>query len=73
MNFLSGRQPRRHHPQPGEGSSGFGFHEDYDDAVAAFAQRMARGTGAANQAGMRMKRSDDDSHIGENAVFKRPG
>ena len=49
-----------------------GFHEDYDEAVAAFAQRMARGTAAANQAGMRMKRSDD-SHIGANAVFKRAG
>ena len=28
---------------------------------------------AANQAGMKMKRSDDDAHIGANAVFKRPG
>ena len=26
------------------------FHEDYDAAVAAFAQRMARGSAAANQA-----------------------
>jgi predicted TIM-barrel fold metal-dependent hydrolase len=50
-----------------------GFHEDYDEAVAAFTQRMARGTAAANQAGMRLKRSDDNSHIGANAVFKRAG
>src|SRR5208283_3474693 len=50
-----------------------GFHPDYDAAVAAFAQRMARGTAAANQAGMKMKRSDNDAHIGANAVFKRPG
>ncbi len=49
------------------------FHEDYDAAVAAFTQRMARGTAAANQAGMRLKRSDNDRHIGANAVFKRPG
>ena len=34
------------------------FHPDYDDAVAAFTQRMKRGTAAANQAGMTMKRSD---------------
>ncbi len=49
------------------------FHEDYDAAVSAFAQRMARGSAAANQAGARMKRSDKDGHIGANAVFKRPG
>ncbi|MDR3648188.1 MAG: hypothetical protein P4L20_03770, partial [Acidimicrobiales bacterium] len=49
-----------------------GFHEDYDQAVAAFSQRMARGTAAANQAGMKMKRNDD-SQIGANAVFRRAG
>ncbi len=49
------------------------LYSDYDAAVAAFTQRMARGAAAANQAGMKMKRSDDDSHIGANAVFKRPG
>jgi predicted TIM-barrel fold metal-dependent hydrolase len=49
------------------------FHADYDEAVAAFTQRMARGTAAANQAGMTMKRSDSNAHIGANAVFKRPG
>ena len=49
------------------------FHADYDAAVAAFTQRMARGTAAANQAGMKLKRSDSDAHIGANAVFKRPG
>ncbi len=49
------------------------FHPDYDAAVAAFTQRMARATAAANQAGMTMKRSDNDAHIGANAVFKRPG
>jgi predicted TIM-barrel fold metal-dependent hydrolase len=49
------------------------FHPDYDAAVAAFTQRMARGTAAANQAGMKLKRSDKDAHIGANAVFKRPG
>ena len=49
------------------------FHPDYDEAVAAFTQRMARGTAAANQAGKTMKRSDNNAHIGANAVFKRPG
>jgi uncharacterized protein len=49
------------------------FHSDYDEAVAAFTQRMARGTAAANQAGKTMKRSDSNAHIGANAVFKRPG
>lgn len=49
------------------------LYSDYDAAVAAFTQRMARGAAAANQAGMKMRRSDDDSHIGANAVFKRPG
>jgi predicted TIM-barrel fold metal-dependent hydrolase len=49
------------------------FHSDYDAAVDAFTNRMARGAGAANQSGMKMKRSDDDSHIGSNAVFKRAG
>jgi len=50
------------------------FHPDYDAAVTAFAQRMARGAAAANQAGAKMKRKDeDDAHIGANAVFKRPG
>ena len=34
---------------------------------------MARGTAAANQAGMKLKRSDKDAHIGANAAFKRPG
>jgi len=34
---------------------------------------MARGTAAANQAGKTMKRTDDDAHIGANAVFKRAG
>jgi len=33
---------------------------------------MARGTAAANQAGMKMKRNDD-SQIGANAVFRRAG
>ena len=47
------------------------LHSDYDAAVAAFAERMARGAAAANQAGMKMTRSD--SHIGANAVFKRAG
>jgi predicted TIM-barrel fold metal-dependent hydrolase len=44
--------------------------------VAAFAARMTRGPGAANQAGMTMKRSDKsdkDRSIGANAVFGRPG
>ena len=49
------------------------FHPDYDEAVAVFTQRMARGTAAANQAGMTMKRTDGNTHIGANAVFKRPG
>ena len=49
------------------------FHADYDAAVAAFTQRMARGTAAVNQAGMKLKRSDSDAHIGANAVFRRPG
>lgn len=49
------------------------LYSDYDSAVAAFAQRMARGTAAANQAGKTMKRTDDDAHIGANAVFKRAG
>ena len=49
------------------------FHSDYDEAVAAFTQRMSRGTAAANQAGMTMKRSDSNADIGANAVFKRPG
>jgi predicted TIM-barrel fold metal-dependent hydrolase len=53
------------------------FHEDYDAAVAAFTARMTRGPGAANQAGMTMKRSDQkagqDKSIGANAVFGRPG
>jgi predicted TIM-barrel fold metal-dependent hydrolase len=50
------------------------FHNDYDTAVAAFAERMSRGTGAANQAGMKMKRSDAPKRaIGANAQFGRPG
>jgi uncharacterized protein len=50
------------------------LHEEYDAAVAAFTQRMSRGAGAANQAGAKMKRSDNKpSHIGANAVFERPG
>jgi len=49
------------------------FHAGYDEAVAAFAKRMSRGTAAANQAGMTMKRSDDDAHIGANAAFTRAG
>jgi predicted TIM-barrel fold metal-dependent hydrolase len=50
------------------------FHDDYDSAVAAFAARMAKGTGAANAAGMKMKRSDQPKRaIGANAVFGRPG
>jgi predicted TIM-barrel fold metal-dependent hydrolase len=50
------------------------FHSDYDEAVAAFAQRMARGAAAVNQAGAKMKRKDRDAdHIGANAVFRRPG
>ena len=40
------------------------FHPDYDEAVAAFTQRMACGTAAANQAGMTMKRSDSNGISG---------
>ncbi len=43
------------------------YHQAYDDAVGAFAQRMARGAGAANQAGAAMKAAD------ANAAFHRPG
>jgi predicted TIM-barrel fold metal-dependent hydrolase len=43
------------------------YHQAYDDAVAAFAQRMARGAGAANSSGAAMKAAD------ANAAFHRPG
>lgn len=44
------------------------FHADYDAAVAAFAQRMAKAAGAANQAGATMRPA-----VGANAAFERPG
>ncbi len=44
-----------------------GLHQAYDDAVAAFGQRMARGAGAANAAGAAMKAAD------ANSAFHRPG
>ena len=43
------------------------FHQSYDDALASFAARMARGAGAANAAGAAMKAADS------NAAFNRPG
>ena len=43
------------------------FHQAYDDAVAAFAQRMSRGAGAANAAGAAMKAAN------RNSAFTEPG
>jgi predicted TIM-barrel fold metal-dependent hydrolase len=43
------------------------YHQPYDDALAAFAARMARGAGAANAAGAAMKAAD------ANSAFNRPG
>ena len=43
------------------------YHEAYDDAVAAFGARMARGVGAANAAGAAMKAAD------KNSAFNEPG
>ncbi len=43
------------------------FHQAYDDAVAAFGLRMARGAGAANAAGAAMKAADG------NSAFTRDG
>ncbi len=43
------------------------FHQAYDDAVAAFTARMARGAGAANAAGAAMKAADS------NSAFNQPG
>ena len=43
------------------------YHQSYDDAVAAFAARMARGAGAANAAGAAMKAAEG------NSAFTQPG
>jgi predicted TIM-barrel fold metal-dependent hydrolase len=43
------------------------YHPSYDDAVAAFAERMAGGAGAANAAGAAMKAAD------ANSAFTRAG
>src|SRR3984885_10705472 len=43
------------------------FHQAYDDAVAAFAQRMSRGAGAANAAGAAMQAAN------RNSAFTEPG
>jgi predicted TIM-barrel fold metal-dependent hydrolase len=43
------------------------YHQAYDDAVAAFAERMSRGAGAANAAGAAMKAAE------ANAAFNRDG
>lgn len=43
------------------------FHQAYDDAVAAFGARMARGAGAANAAGAAMKAAE------ANSAFTRDG
>jgi len=43
------------------------YHQAYDDAVAAFGARMARGVGAANAAGAAMKAAD------KNSAFNEPG
>ena len=43
------------------------FHQPYDDAVRAFGERMARGSGASNAAGAAMRAAD------KNSAFNRPG
>src|ERR1700761_6144818 len=43
------------------------FHAAYDEAVAAFAERMSRGAGAANKAGAAMRAADS------NSAFNDPG
>jgi uncharacterized protein len=43
------------------------LHAAYDEAVAAFGQRMSRGAGAANKAGAAMKAADS------NSAFNNPG